>query len=353
MFEFIKENKKIIYVIIITIVLFILISKFITSCSYSVVDYMMEETDTNEIPKILSLNVESEEQEILKGIAIKNGKWETYPLSKDFLKKYNCKEGIFSEYNFEEVYGHKLKEEYNKELYNIGKEQINNNETFKNYKLGGVFYYHIGNALNYWWVNSTRSLTIAYYLNNKNELYDFYVIKNEPGLDEYGDLIRDYDKEFTYKNLNIITHILFFDHNWHWYAQALDPIDIKKEPCSEKLVKKVLNKNLINVNGLSQHNEYVYGGNMYIDFFPDIEYSFGRFYYDKGVNIEQSIKNKKFYAVCQLYDDDADPVYSDDLPKKNYLYKVQFELNDENKLDDIWVEYVDEISNEELDEKYD
>ena len=94
MFEFVKENKKIIYITIITIVLFVIASHLINSCSHSVIGGLMSEVKTENIKK-LSMNDENDAEEVLRGIAKKNGDWSIYPLSEEFLKKYNCKDGIF------------------------------------------------------------------------------------------------------------------------------------------------------------------------------------------------------------------------------------------------------------------
>ena len=80
MIEFVKDNKKWIYIIVITVVLFIGASRLINSCSHSAVDSLINEIETENIKK-LSMNDENDAEEVLKGIAKKNGDWSTYPLS--------------------------------------------------------------------------------------------------------------------------------------------------------------------------------------------------------------------------------------------------------------------------------
>ena len=86
MIEFVKDNKKWIYIIVITVVLFIGASRLINSCSHSAVDSLMNEIETETIKK-LSMNDENDAEEVLKGIAKKNGDWSTYPLSKEISFK--------------------------------------------------------------------------------------------------------------------------------------------------------------------------------------------------------------------------------------------------------------------------
>ena len=330
MFEFVKGNKKIIYIIIITIILFIVMSYLINSCTHSAISGLMNENISENIKK-LSMNVESDAQEVLKGIAIKNGDWSSYPLSKEFLEKYNSKDGIFPQYSFEEVSGHKLNEEvYSTRYENVPKNQEQN-------KLGGIFHFRIGYGLTMLWENSVRNIDIAYYINGRGELNDFTIIYDKQTVDEKGEPIIEYNKEFKPNNTYMIAQILFYDTNLGITLTESDLFNIDKEPISERC------KNKVRYAGIDEKR-------VFIDFFPEIDYTFGALYYGIIKNKEEAFEQKKIYATCQKFEEGKEPYY--DEPEKIYLYEVNFQLDNQNKLDDISVKYVKEISYAEYLKQY-
>ena len=322
MFEFVKGNKKIIYIIIVTIILFIIVSYLINSCTHSVISGLTNENVSENIKK-LSMNVESDTQEVLKGIAIKNGDWSNYPLSKEFLEKYNSKDGIFPQYSFEEVSGHRLKEEtYSKRYEKVLKEKDGD-------KLGGIFVYTIGNGLSMLWENSVRDIDIAYYINGRGELNDFTIIYDKQTVDENGEPIIEYNKEYKADNIYIIAQILFFDKDVNNETLNLKLMNVDEEPISDRLKEKVKNK------GNDKDR-------VFIDFFPEINYNFGELYFGIIKTREEAFEQKRIYATCQKFEEGKEPYY--DEPEKIYLYEVNFQLDNQNKLDDISVKYVKEIS---------
>ena len=335
MLEFVKDNKKFIYIIIFSIVLFVVATHLINSCSRLIIDGSMSNVEIDSIKK-LSMQDEKEAEEILKGIAIKNEEWSTYPLSKDFLDKYSSKDGIFPQYDFEEVSGHRLDEDIYPERYtDVAKYQGKN-------QLSGIFVYTIGNGLTKLWVNSVREIDVAYYINNKNELDDFVIIYDKQTVDEYGDPVRDYDKEFTEKNINLLNDILFFDHWCRFYSIYPDRPIIRKEPISSRLANKIW-----------KDQEDVSKG--FIDYFEGLDYTVGNVYWLKSKTKKEAFVNNDLYCICKLYKDGEEPYYDNEIdyePIKNYLYKVDISFDDDKKLDDIKVRFIKEISNEECMEKY-
>ena len=330
MLEFVKRNRKLIWIIIITILVFIAISKIISSCSHAIVNNLTNDIETKNDHK-LSMRDEKEAQEVLKGIAKKNGDWSTYPLSKEFLEKYNSKDGIFSQYNFEEVSGHRL----NEEIYSARYESVPKNRNQN--RLAGIFYFRVGNGLTMLWENSVRNIDIAYYLNNKNELDEFIIVNDKLTVDEQGNAVIEYNKEFKPNNIYMIAQILFYDTNLGITLTESDLFNIDKEPISERL------KNKVKYDGTDEKR-------VFIDFFPGIDYTFGELYYGIIKNKEEAFEQKKIYATCQKFEEGKEPYY--DEPEKIYLYEVNFQLDNQNKLDDISVKYIKEISYEEYLKQY-
>ena len=281
----------------------------ISSCSYSIVNSLTNDTETRNDSK-LSMKDEKEAQEVLKGIVIKNGDWSSYPLSKEFLEKYNSKDGIFPQYSFEEVSGHRLNEEIYSERYiNVAKHQGQN-------QLGGIFVYTIGNGLTKLWINSVRDIDIAYYINSSGELSDFEIISNKQTVDEYGDPVRDYDKEFTEKNIKLLTDLLFFDH-WCWYYSMFpDRPIIRKEPISSNLASIIWKDSEDKSKG-------------FIDFFDGLDYTIGNIYWLESKTKKEAFDDNDLYCICRLYREGEEPYYDNEIdyePIKNYLYKVNITL---------------------------
>lgn len=335
MIEFVKDNKKWIYIIVIMVVLFIGASRLINSCSHSAVDSLMNEIETENIIK-LSMNDEKEAEEVLRGIAKKNGDWSIYPLSEEFLKKYNCKDGIFPQYNFEDVSGNL-----------ISKEMINNLKSFtirlnNNIEVNGGYSYYVGNGLFKLWQNSTRTIDVVYCLNKRQEIEDIFITYEKQESDEYGDPVRDYDKEFTEKNIRLLTDLLFFDH-WCWYyAMFPDRPVVRKEPLSKTFASKVW----------KDKNDKSQG---FIDFFDGLDYTVGNVCWLRTKSKKEAFEDNDLYCVCKLYKDGEEPYYDNEIdyePIKNYLYKVNISLDCDNKLDNIEVKYIKDISNDEVNEKY-
>ena len=324
MFEFVKENKKWLYSIIITIVLFIGASRLINSCSHAVINGLMNEVETESVKK-LSMHIEKEAEQILIGVVKKNGDWSAYPLSKAFLEKYNCKDGIFPQYSFKDVDCLKM----SSEQYKVGVNQ-------------GVFIYYIGNNLTLLTENNVRRIQIVYYLNMNNELDDIEIISDKQTVDEYGDPVRDYDKEFTEKNIRLLTDLLFFDH-WCWYyAMFPDRPVVRKEPISKTFASKVW----------KDKNDKSQG---FIDFFDGLDYTVGNVYWLRTKNKKEAFDDNDLYCICKLYRKGEEPYYDNEIdynPIKNYLYKVDISLDNDKKLDDIQVKFISEISNMEVTEKY-
>ena len=335
MLDFVKGNKKLIYIIIITIILFIVMSYLINSCTHSAISGLMNENISENIKK-LSMNVESDAQEVLKGIAVKNGDWSNYPLSKEFLEKYNSKDGIFSQYSFEEVSGHKLNEEIYSKRYESVPKNLEQN------RLGGIFVYTVGNGLTKLWENSVRDIDIAYYINSRGEFNDFTIIYDKQTVDEYGDPVRDYDKEFTEKNIRLLTDLLFFDH-WCWYYSIFpDRPVVRKEPISSDLASNIWKDSKDKSKG-------------FIDFFDGLDYTVGNIYWLKSKTKKEAFNDNDLYCICKLYREGEEPYYDNEIdyePIKNYLYKVNIALDKNNKLDDIEIKFISEISNDEVKDKY-
>ena len=330
MFKYIKNNKKWIYIIVLTMILFIGASRLINSCSHSAVDSLINEIETETIKK-LSMNDENDAEEVLKGIAKKNGDWSTYPLSKEFLEKYNSKDGIFPQYNFEDVSGNL-----------ISKEMINNSKSFtirlnNNIEVGGGYSYYVGNGLFKLWQNSTRTIDVVYCLNKRQEIEDIFITYEKQGSDENGNIIKEYNEEFKPNNIYIIAQILFYDKDANNKTLNLELMKIDKEPISEHL-----------------KSEVKYKGNdkdrVFIDFFPEIDYNFGELYFGIIKTREEAFQQRKIYATCQKFAEGKEPYY--DEPEKTYLYEVNFQFDSQNKLDDISVKYIKEISFEEYLKQY-
>ena len=332
MFEFAKKNEKVIIIVIITILVFISISKIISSCSHSVVNNLT--SDKWGDVKKLSMNSDKDAEIILRGIAQKDGDWTTYPLSKEFLEKYNSKDGIFPQYTFENVSGNIVSRE---RLSELPKFSLKNNQN--NIKPDGGYAYYIGNGLYKIWQNSTRDINIVYYLNNNNELNDFIITYDKQSSDENGDIIKQYDDEITVDNFRkILTEILFY--NKHRVYMMADKPYVKNMPLSKKLLNKILIK-----------KEET--GDLFIEFFPNGKYELGTTYVIKGNTWSDAFEKKEFYVCCEHYEDGFDFPIEDYIPSNNYLYKVSFDLNSENLLNDISIEYIGEISNEDLERNYD
>ena len=327
MLEFVKENKKFIYITIIILGLFVAISSLINSCSHSVIDNLMSETKAKERIKILSMHNEKEAVQVLVGIAKKNSDWSTYPLSKEFLEKYNSKDGIFPQHNFNSVDWGKMP----LEQYDGSSEE-------------GFFYYTVGDNLTLLTEGPAWNIAINYTLNNMSEISTIEIIYDKQTVDEQGNSIIEYDKELNVNNFkNIIWDILFYDGNLKYpYGEDLlddrAPIEITKQPCSKKFCDKVLNKDK-NID------------RVYIDFFPQYNCGGGAIYFLNGVSRDEAFNNREFYVTCRTYFEGARP-YDGDKPEHNYLYKLNFEIDENNKLDDISLEYLYEISNEELLDKF-
>ena len=325
MLEFVKKNRKYILIGIITILVFMSISKTISSCSHLVVKDLSYDIKETKNLKKLSMHIEKEAEEVLVGVAKKDGDWETYPLSQKFLGKYNSKDGIFPQYDFNSIdWGKMPLEQYSK-------------NSFK-----GKFNYRIGNNVTLLKAGPIWHISIRYTLNNLSELDEVEIVSEKQTVDEYGDPVRDYDKEFTEKNIKLLTDLLFFDH-WCWYYSMFpDRPIIRKEPISSNLASIIWKDSDDKSKG-------------FIDFFDGLDYTVGNIYWLKSKTKKEAFNDNDLYCICKLYREGEEPYYDNEIdyePIKNYLYKVNIVLDEDNKLDDIEVKFINEISNDEVKDKY-
>ncbi len=196
MLKLVKKNKKIIWIVIITVLAFVLISKMISSCSHSIVRDLSYDVEETKNAKKLSMHSKYEAGEVLSGIAKKNGDWSSYPLSKDFLTKYNSEDGIFPHYNFDYLDWTGM--------------QINEySDSIKTGYFTYSLYKYIDKEKHI--VGPAWTVKIDYELNNKDEVNNIKIIEEKQVYDEEGYPIREWDKEFTYKNLYLISDPLFND----------------------------------------------------------------------------------------------------------------------------------------------
>ena len=127
------------------------------------------------------------------------------------------------------------------------------------------------------------------------------------------------------------------------YLMADNPY-IKKQPVTNRLLEKVIVKN-------ESINDYFCPE--FVDFFSKTKYEIGSLCIPHNGTIEEAFETKEIFACCKHYNDGFDFPIEDFVPSNNYLYRVCFNLNKDNKLDDIWVEFIGEVSYEVLHEKYD
>ena len=325
MFEYLKENKRFIYIIIVTIILFIVIAKGISSCSYYVVDNLMNEDETKkEVPK-LSMYKQYEAGEVLKGIAKKNGDWSTYPLSKKFLEKYNSKDGIFPQYIFTDV-------EYN----------TMRPESYTKNNMNGKFWYYLSVPINRSLdiIGPAWNIEIEYYLNDIGEIDYFNIVDEKQTKDEDGYPIKDWEQEITIENFyQIINNILFYNKH-RMYLRADDPY-IEKQPVTSKLLDKII------VEYIDRHFYPTF-----IDFFSNIEFEIGSICIPYNETLKDAFEKQEFYVCCKHYNDGFDYPIEDFVPSNNYLYKVNFILDRNNQLDDVYVYYIDDMANDKLHQEY-
>ena len=178
-------------------------------------------------------------------------------------------------------------------------------------------------------------IKVTYFINDKGEIDD--LIKGEPKLKyDNGKFIKEYDKELNFNNfLYIIDDILFYDHRICFAKEKYDPVDVNKEPCSKRLVEKVLNKSKDRV---------------FNDFFDEFDFDYGSTCWENKFESEEAFNNNSLYCHLSVYDNFT--TLRKSKPVKNYLYKVDFYLDEERKLDDLNVIFLREISNEELEERF-
>lgn len=297
-------------------------------CSRKV--FKVDETETKRIEepqKKLSIYTTKDLRIIIDDLAEKNRDWSQFPLSKNFLGKYNAIEGIFPEYKDYAWTSWNANLDLSKKEVFIQEAKFDVDysvEWFLNIeKDAGVGNY-------YRWIR----VNVTYLINDQGEIDD--LIKGEPNLlYEDGAPNREYDKEVTKDNfVSLLKEVLLLDAYNKFAPHYKNPKYIKKEPYSKKLCDKVLNI-----------DENVF--RVYKDFFGKPEAGGGGICIPKETTIEEAFNNREVYVVCYVYPEGTDPYY-DDVEPNRYFYKVNFMLDEEKKLDDFSVEYIKEISNEEL-----
>lgn len=292
--------------------------------------FSIDETEikqTDGIQNRLSIYNSKDLRVIITDLAKKNKKWTNFPLSKKFLGKYNSIEGIFPEYKdyFKAIWDTNLN--FGKDIMFIQNSKFDIDYEVKWYlnpetDAGSGNYYRL------------IRVNVTYLINDQGEIDD--LIKGEPNLlYEDGAPNREYDKEVTKDNfVSLLKEVLLLDAYNKFAPHYKNPKYIKKEPYSKKLCDKVLNI-----------DENVF--RVYKDFFGKPEAGGGGICIPKETTIEEAFNNREVYVVCYVYPEGTDPYY-DDVEPNRYFYKVNFMLDEEKKLDDFSVEYIKEISNEEL-----
>lgn len=323
-----KERIKWVIVILASIVFLVVVTKILDSCSRKFAEDIMKEHETVEIQEKLSLIDKNEAEQIFEGIGKKNGDWTSYPLSNEFLKKYNSKDGIFSHYDFDDC-----------DCYILN--NINDSVVINEIEVAYDIYKYINRPMSK--IGPAWEISIKFLINN-NQIDRFLVTEANQIIDENGDLIKEYDKVLTVDNFkNIIWDILFYDGNKKYpYTEGIlddrEPIDIAKQPCSSKLINKVLNKD-------SKINR------VYNDFFPQYDCGGGSIYFRNDTTTEEAFEKREFYVACRTYAKNARP-FDGDKPEHYYLYRIHIYIDKDNKLDDFSLEFISEKTEEELNNNY-
>lgn len=282
---------------------------FFNSCSRKMVD--ISDIEQEKIKNnTMSIDQKNDFIEIMDSVATKNCDWSFLPLSEKFKSKYNSKDGIFPNINFY-----------------VAICSLTNMDGYYTYTLYSDRNHMVGAAWN---------AKVKYSINNLKQLDDIEIISIEQFRDNDGNDIITYPNSINNDNIRfLISNPLFYDHNVKWAEHKLDPVDLNNYPCTENYKNKVYNKN----------SNY----NVFTNFFEK-DYTDGFLCYPIGKDRNDCINGHEIYAICRLYKEGDEPNY--DMPIANYLYKVDYELNDDNKLNDISVAYINEISTEEFNEKY-
>lgn len=283
------------------------------------------------------INNSGDLREIITGLTKVGYDWSGFPLSENFLGQYNSEDGIFSEY---EGYFH-ISWSTNLDLRN---EEINiTNDKFD-------VEYSIE-----WFLDPDRDagrgdyyrlidVNVTYLINNKGEIDD--LIKGDPKIIyEDGYLNKEYDKSITADNcFGILTDILFYDKNSINSVYAGDRPPMERLPVTSKLLSKVVRNK--------------FDRPFFNNFFGDVEFQIGGIRKQINETKQKAFENRCCYAVCEIYDEDIDlsMVLSGDdetsIPIKEYLYKLTFQLDNNNLLDDFVLEYLGEYSNDVIKSNY-
>lgn len=331
MLDKIKKNKSLIIVLAIITIAMVLVFIMMNRCSRKMIGALEENGEniyqTKKTENKISLNMSKDLKRIIHELANKENDWSEFPLSNNFLKKYNNKDGIFFEYKGYNKVSHDTQLDLNaKEV------KIKDNKFDVEYSLKWYLNPEVDiRTENYY---RLYDITVTFLINDKGEIDD--IIKGEPEIIfEDGAPNIEYDKEVTKDNfISLLKEVLFLDIYNKFAPHYINPKYIKKEPCSKKLCDKVLNadKNVFRV---------------YKDFFELPDAGGGGLCILKETTIEEAFNSREVYAVCNVYPEEIDPYY-DDVEPTRYLYKVNFILDEDKKLDDFTVEYINEIFNEEL-----
>lgn len=337
--KFIENKRVILSLVFFTIILVIIFTMF-NRCSRKV--FKVDETETKRIEepqKKLSLYTTNNFWDIISDLAKKEREWSEIPLSKNFLDKYNNKDGIFYEYDgYAKI--------HSKPHLDMTKEEVSikDNKFDVDYDLCWYLNPEVDMGIeNYY---RLIQIKVTYFINDKGEIDD--LIKGEPKI-KYDDgfLVKDYDKFITEENAFLILYdILFYDHNSMYYVHMDDRPPIEKLPVTKKLLDKV-------VRDKTRRNRPYFN-----NFFEDLQFQIGGVRKKINQTKKQSFDNRCCYAFCELYNDDVDlsMVLSGDdevsIPEKIYLYKLTFKIDDNDLLDDFELEYLGEYSAEEINKTY-